>query len=108
MRLGQVNPAWWNGNVSQGAMRSVAKRRVCGGFALAEVEARFFRNLQLLRLQAGSLMGAVAERAVACSTAGTPPVGSRFQLNPDWLRVAAYGSFRHGRFSDFPFLGTMR
>ena len=89
-------------------MRSVAKRGVSGGFALAEVEARFFGDLQFPRLQTGSLMGAIAERAVACSTAATPPVGSRFQFNPDRLGVTAYGFFRHGRFSGFPLLGKMR
>lgn len=87
----QVNPS----GCSKVAVGAVAERWASGSLALAKVESGFLGDLQFLRLQAGSLVGTVAERAVARPSTGAPPVGSGFQLKLDRLSVGAFRFLRH-------------
>jgi len=63
--------------------------------ALAPPHGRFLRDLEFHRLQAGALVGAVAEGLMGRATAGTPPVDTRFDFESEGLSIANNRFFRH-------------
>jgi len=63
--------------------------------ALAPPDGRLFRNLEFHGLQAGSLVGAVAERLMGRATAGTPPMQARFDFESEGLSITDHRFFRH-------------
>jgi hypothetical protein len=63
--------------------------------ALAPPDGRFFRDLELHRLQSGSLVGAVAERLMGRAAAGTPPMDARFDFESEGLSITDHRFFCH-------------
>lgn len=76
-------------------MGTITERSVLGSFALAKAHrGRFFDN-EFLGLKSCALVGAVAERTVAGSTARAPPIGARFQFHFYRFGISRDWSFGH-------------
>ncbi len=76
-------------------MGPVTIRRILAGLALAEADRGLFGDFQLLRLESGAFVGAIAKRTMTCPPAGAPPVSPGFKLEADRALVSGDRFVRH-------------
>lgn len=87
------------------AVGAVAERRILRGFALAQSQCGLFRNLELAGLNSATLVGAVAERAVACLAAGAPEIGASFEVQPCRALCCWNWIVCHGKLGFYGYVG---